>query len=249
MMVNTRFCGVELAENGRLLVVTLDRPPDNAVVPEMLDEIALALDLLAAGNGPELAILTGRGTCFSKGFDLSVPRSHAGASAHAASLVHGNNVCSRIAESPKPIIAAIQGACLGAGLELALACHVRLCGERSRLGLPELSQGLIPGLGGVTRLVQLVGRSKALEMMITGDLLSSDDALRVGLVQRVLPRDGFAQAVRAFAGAILAVDPALVREVVRLVGRVDPLAPQASVLNSIISAVRVAAATKSSAGK
>ena len=179
----------ETAENGRVLVVTLDDPPDNAVTPEMLQGVGHALDALAADGGPDLAVLTGHGKVFSKGFDVGVIHAHQDPSAHRDTLLLCHDVCSRIAECPRPIIAAIHGACFGAGLELALACHLRLCAEKARLGLPELSRGLIPGLGGIHRLVRLVGRAKALEMLLTAESVGAQEAYRIGLVNMVVSKD------------------------------------------------------------
>jgi enoyl-CoA hydratase/carnithine racemase len=114
-------------------------------------------------------------------------------------------------------VAAVNGACLGGGLELALACHIRVCSEKARLGLPELSVGLVPGLGGIPRLVRVVGEAKALEMMLLGDIVSADDALRMHLVSRVFPRNGFRDRVLAFVRTILATRQEGLRELLALV--------------------------------
>lgn len=215
-MHDSTLCHDELTENGRVLVVTLANPPDNAVTPEMLQALGRSLERLEAGGGPDLLVITGRGQVFSKGFDVGVIRAHPDRASHWASLVVANDLVSRLADCPKPIIAAINGHCLGAGLELALACHFRLASEKVRLGLPELARGLLPGLGGIDRLVRLVGRAKALELIALGDFVTAEEAHRIGLVNRVLPRDGFMEHVLSFARAMLAVDQALLGEVIRL---------------------------------
>src|SRR5262249_62051885 len=98
---------------------------------------------------------------------------------------------------PKPFIAAVNGLCLGGGLEIALACHLRVCGTRARFGFPELSLGFIPGLGGVGRLAALVGRAKALEMILSGQTIDAAEAHRIGLVNRcVAPDRGLDEARR-----------------------------------------------------
>lgn len=231
MMGASQPCVVELAEHGRVLVATLDNPPDNAVTPAMLATVAEALGPVEADGGPDVVVVTGRGRIFSKGFDVGVVRSHRDRVAHRTSLAMCNDVVNRLEECPKPVIAAINGHCLGAGLELAMACHIRLCVEKARLGLPELSRGLLPGLGGVPRLARLVGRAKALELIAVGDLITAEEAHRVGLVNRVLPRSEFMQDVLAFARAILTVDQALIWEVIRL--------SRESVMESVESAVRL----------
>ena len=238
-MDSSPLCTTETAENGRVLVVTLDNPPENAVSPEMLQRLGEALDALAADGGPDVAVLTGRGPVFSKGFDLRVVRAHRDRAAHGSSLLLGNDVCSRLAECPKPVIAAVNGPCLGAGLELALACHFRLCAEGARLGLPELSRGLIPGLGGIHRLVRLLGRAKALELIALGDLITAEEAHRIGLVNRVLPQADFMSGVLSFAKAILSVDQALIREAIRLTALATVKGDQDSVFETIETILRL----------
>jgi len=229
----------ETAENGRVLLVTLDNLPDNAVTPEMLGGLGTAMDALAADGGPDLAVITGSGRVFSKGFDVGAIRSHRTRGEHGSSLLLCNDACSRIVECPKPVIAAVNGHCFGAGLELALACDLRLCVEKARLGLPELSRGLIPGLGGVHRLVRLVGKAKALELIALGDLISAEEAHRVGLVNRVLPRPDFMQGVLSFARAMLAVDQSLIREVLRLAALATLRGDQDNVLDTVESVLRL----------
>jgi enoyl-CoA hydratase len=241
-MAGSPLCATETMENGRVLVVTLDNPPDNTITPETLQSAGSALRILAAEGGPDLAVLTGRGRTFSKGFDVEVIASHGDRCAHRNSLLLCNDLCSRIAECPKPVIAAINGHCFGAGLELALACHLRLGAEKARLGLPELARGLIPGLGGVHRLVALLGRAKALELIALGDLITAEEAHRVGLVNRVLPRTDFIQSALAFCRAILSVDQALIRDIIRLTGLATVRGHQDMVLETIESAVRLSPA-------
>jgi len=211
-------CTTELKEDGRVLVITLNHPPDNIITPETFRCLAAAVDALEAAAGPDLAILTGGGSVFSKGFDVAVVRSYPSSAEHGSALLGANDLCSRLAESTKPVIAAINGACLGAGLELALACHFRLAAQKAWLGLPELSRGLLPGMGGIHRLVPLIGRAKALELIVVGNFVTAEEAHRLGLVHRVLPRADFIDRVLSVARAILSVDQALVREAVRLIG-------------------------------
>lgn len=208
--------GVELVDDGRVLRLTLDHRPENRITPGMLRDIAAALDLLEADEGPDLLVLGGAGRAFSKGFDEQAIRAAAQRRAHRASLVAWNDVYSRLAASRKLTIAAIHGACFGGGLELALACQLRFCSEKARLGLPELALGLLPGLGGIHRLVSLVGRSKALELLVGGDLVSAPEALRIGLVNRVVPHDSLGPAVQAFVRSVLLVDRRRVRDAIVL---------------------------------
>ena len=114
-----------------------------------------------------------------------------------------NELLTFINRIKKPVIAAINGACLGGGLELALACHIRLCSEKARLGLPEVSIGVIPGLGGIQRLIRLVGEAKALEMILLGDIISGRKALELNLVNRVFAKEDFLTRSILFVKTIL----------------------------------------------
>jgi enoyl-CoA hydratase/carnithine racemase len=207
---------LSLTRDGRLLIVRLERPPENRLTPSLLQELGEALDVFEAEA--DAAVLTGTGAVFSYGFDLEVIRSWRSAEEARRDLETGNALLDRMARCPKPLIAAVNGHCFGGGLEIALACHFRLCADKVRLGLPELSIGLLPGLGGIRRLAALAGRAKALELVALGDLVTAEDALRLGIVNRVIPRTGFMDGVRAFARALLLVDPHLLRETIRLFG-------------------------------
>jgi len=235
-------------EHGRVLTLALDNPPDNAVTPALLEAVDEALAASIGEGGPDVIVLTGRGNVFSKGFDVGVIRSHGDADAHRAALAACNEIVNRLEEYPKPIIAAVSGHCLGAGLELAMACHLRLCVEKARLGLPEIGRGLLPGMGGVPRLARLVGGAKALELTAVGDLITADEAHRIGLVNRVLPRAGFMEAVLAFARALLSVDQALIREIVRLSMSLPLERRRAGIAESMESALRLAPPATSAAG-
>jgi enoyl-CoA hydratase/carnithine racemase len=239
------LCATELGERGRILTMTLDNPPDNAVTPAMLEAVDEALGASMREGGPDLVVVTGCRGVFSKGFDVNAIRAHPDEEMHRASLAMCNDVVNRLEACPKPVIAAINGHCLGAGLELAMACHIRLCAEKARLGLPELSRGLLPGLGGVPRLAHLVGGAKALELTAVGDLITAEEAYRIGLVNRVLPRAEFMESVFAFARAILSADQALIREVVRLSATHDRRHER--VRESMESAVRLSPPSATSA--
>jgi enoyl-CoA hydratase/carnithine racemase len=131
-------------------------------------------------------------------------------------LMFGNKIFSFISHLKKPAIAAINGPCFGGGLELALSCHIRLCSEKARLGLPELSIGVIPGLGGIQRLIRVVGEAKALEMILLGDMISASRALELNLVSRVFPKKDFFPKVRIFVRTLLSARKEAIEEVLRL---------------------------------
>ena len=139
----------------------------------------------------------------------------------------------------KPVIAAINGPCFGAGLELALACHIRLCSEKARLGLPELSMGVIPGLGGIERLIRVIGEAKALEMILLGDMISAARSLELNLVNRVLPRKDFFAKVLIFVKTILAAGTDTIEEVMRLFALSRPEHEERNIREAAEAFVRV----------
>jgi enoyl-CoA hydratase/carnithine racemase len=235
----TAECRIDMVEDGRILVVTLDHSPNNAVTPGMLEMLGEAVDRVEESSGLSLGLLQGTGRVFSKGYDVEVIRGHCTPGEHRQELHLGNDVCLRLANASKPWIAAINGACLGAGLELALACQFRLCAEKVRLGLPELGQGLLPGLGGIHRLTKLVGRARALEMIVAGVLVTADDAAKMGLVHRVIEGD-FEAGVKSFARGLLAVDVRLVQEVLRLTALAEWQGDRDCVMETIDAILRTA---------
>jgi len=113
----------------------------------------------------------------------------------------------RIERSPKPVIAAVNGFALGGGCELALACHMRIAADRARFGQPEVNLGLIPGAGGTLRLQRVIGRGRALEMILTGEMIDSDQAVHFGLVSRVVPAEQLGAAVSAYAANLAKKSP------------------------------------------
>jgi enoyl-CoA hydratase len=207
---------IEVVAKDRILSVTLANPPDNRLTPKMVEGLAVALDRFEA-DGLDVLVIAGSRRVFSKGFDVDALRVYREAADFRPVLVLANEVFTRIARSPKLTLAAISGPCLGGGLELAMACHLRVCAEKSRLGLPEVWLNLVPGLGGFYRLARLVGTTKALELVALGDLITADEALRLNIVSRVFPQDGFAERVAAYVKALGAANPRVMREILRLV--------------------------------
>ncbi len=123
----------------------------------------------------------------------------------------GQAVMKVIESFPKPVVAAVNGFCLGGGCEVALACHMRLAGKKARFGLPEVKLGLIPGYGGTQRLARLVGRGAALEMMLSGEMVSAQEAYRIGLVNRVFEDEVLVEEAFKLASSIISNSPSAVR--------------------------------------
>ena len=168
--------------------LTINRPEKlNALNRATLEELATILAKLKGDSNVRGVILTGAGEkAFVAGADIAEFRGLSADDArHLAASGH-HEVMDVIYNFPKPVIAAINGFALGGGLELALACHIRVASSAAKMGLPEVSLGLIPGYGGTQRLPQLIGRGKALEVILTGEMMSAEDALQCGLVNYVV---------------------------------------------------------------
>jgi enoyl-CoA hydratase len=181
-----KFIKTELTSN-KIFIVTLSRPEAlNALNNALLDELSSVIDEIYNSSEVRGVILTGDGEkAFVAGADIKELTVLSQQDAFKLSK-KGQQLFKRIEECPKPVIAAINGFTLGGGCELAMACHMRIATEKSKFGQPEVNLGIIPGYGATQRLTQLVGRGKALELMLTGDMISAADALSLGLVNRVV---------------------------------------------------------------
>jgi enoyl-CoA hydratase/carnithine racemase len=198
--------------------IEFNAPPMNLMDDAMLSELDAALATLekAAPGDVRAVIVTGAGgRSFSAGSDVKGFESHAGA-AGRPHFTHDEEVTARLAALPMPTIAAIEGNALGGGLELALACDIRVCSETSKLGLPEVRLGVTPGAGGTQRLPRAVGVARAKEMALTGRIIDAAEAERIGLVSRVVPTGQAFDAATEIANEIAQRGPLAVREVKRL---------------------------------
>ena len=169
------------------LVITVNRPDKmNALNKDVIEELGKVIDEVYTNEEIKSAIITGSGEkAFVAGADISefIPLGYAEATALAKK---GQNTFDRIENSPKPIIAAVNGFALGGGCELSMACHFRIAATNAKFGQPEVNLGLIPGYGGTQRLTQLIGKGKAMELMMTADMVGADDAKALGLVNHVV---------------------------------------------------------------
>lgn len=202
--------------HGAVLEITLNRPPANALGVPLLDGINAALDA-ADGTAPKVIVISsGLTGIFAAGADIKHMSSIDVTSFGAYGDVLRGAV-ERLAAHPSLSVAAIDGLALGGGLELAMACTMRVAGEGARLGLPEVKIGLIPGGGGTQRLPQLVGRGRALDIMLTGRQVDADEALRIGLVDRLVSAGTAGEAARELASELCAASSPAQRAVVRTV--------------------------------
>ncbi|MXV14139.1 enoyl-CoA hydratase/isomerase family protein [Hufsiella ginkgonis] len=189
----------------KVLTITINRPNKlNALNKETLAELNQAFTAAFADAGTRAVIITGAGPkAFVAGADISEFASFSVEEGRELAREGHTRVFDLIENGPKPVLAAINGYALGGGLELAMACHLRIAADNARLGLPEVSLGLIPGYGGTQRLTQLAGKGKALEMVLTGDMISAEEAYRTGLVNKVVPAAELQDAAKTLIGRIL----------------------------------------------
>ena len=192
--------------------ITLSRPEVyNALNASLLGELGEAVQEVKKDSDIGVVILTGAGEkSFVSGADISeIPASNA-ILAWATSRDH-QSILNQLERMGKPSIAAINGYCLGGGLELAMACTLRIASENTKLGLPELGLGLIPGYGGTQRLTRLIGRGKAFEMILTAKPIDAAEAFRIGLVNQVVPLAELIPKAKEMAESILKNGPTAIR--------------------------------------
>jgi enoyl-CoA hydratase len=196
----------ELAEN--IYIITINRPDKlNALNKTVIRELGEAVAEVYVNPLIRAAIITGSGNrAFAAGADIS---GFTGLTKNEGMALakEGMEVFFNIENSPKPIVAAVNGFALGGGCELAMACHFRLCSETAQFGQPEISLGLIPGYGGTQRLTKYIGKGRALEAMLTGNMISAPQALQFGLVNYVTTPDELLNKTRTILQQIISKAP------------------------------------------
>lgn len=201
-----------------IATITVRRPEKlNALNDAVMGELAAVLAELESNDAVRGAILTGGGPrAFVAGADISELANQTPLEAKRRSRI-GQGVFRRIETLRKPVIAAVNGFCLGAGCELAMACHIRIASESARFGQPEVKLGIGPGYGGTVRLPRLVGRGRALELLLTGEPIDAREAWRIGLVNRVVPGEALLAEAGALLRSILAQGPLAVAAILEAV--------------------------------
>ena len=176
-------------ENG-IFTITINRPDKlNALNAEVFNDLGKAIDEVYSNAEIKSAIITGAGPkAFVAGADITEFNGLNKEEAMALAK-RGQDIFFKIENSPKPIMAAVNGFALGGGCELAMACHFRLCGENAKFGQPEVNLGLIPGYGGTQRLTQLIGKGRAMEILMSANMIDANTALQFGLVNYVVPAE------------------------------------------------------------
>lgn len=199
---------LNVAVDSKVATVTINNPPVNALGPDVLKDLEATMDELAGKKDVKVIILTGTGPVFIAGADIKAMAQIQSVADGKKAASEGQRIFLKIARMEKPVIAAINGVCLGGGMELAMACHIRMCSDRARLGQPEINLGIIPGFGGTQRMSRLVGRGKATELILTGDNIAPQDAKAVGLVNHVVPESEVLRQAQGMAKKI-AMKPAV----------------------------------------
>jgi len=206
------FDNLLFEHDGAVAVITLNRPSVlNALNIPLLTDLNRALTVIENDATVRALVLTGAGDkAFAAGADIQEMASLASGEARGYSTF-GQQVFNHIEKLGKPVIAALNGVALGGGCELALSCTLRVASETARLGQPEINLGLIPGFGGTQRLPRLIGASRALDLLLTGRIVSATEAFEMGLINRVVPSADLLQTARDLAIELAAKPPLAAR--------------------------------------
>jgi enoyl-CoA hydratase len=210
-----------------ICTITINRPDKmNALNKDVITELGTALDEVYQNADIKAAIITGAGPkAFVAGADISEFTELDGHGGAALAKRGAELVFNKIENSPKPIIAAVNGFALGGGCELAMSCHFRTASEGARFGQPEVNLGLIPGYGGTQRLVQLIGKGKAMELLMTADMIKADEAKALGLVNHVFTAEELLAITTEIAQKILTKAPVAISKIISLVNEAATVSP------------------------
>ena len=213
------FKNISLKNKNKISLLTIERPDNlNALNLETLSEINIALKSLEFDNSVRVIIITGYGNkAFVAGADIKEFSKYSKKEGEEMARSGHQKVFNYIDNFSKPIIAAINGYALGGGLELALACHIRISVRNAKMGFPETTLGLIPGYGGTQRLPQIIGKGRALELIITGKMIDSSQALEMGMVSLVCESEDLNKKCVEIANVLINNSPFAQKEVISLV--------------------------------
>lgn len=182
------FTNLDLQVRNRIAYVTINNPPANVLSTRTIQQLSDCIEEIAENTEVKSVILTGAGKFFVAGADIKEFETAFGNKEKGEEMSRtAQRLFDRIEQLKKPVIAAINGACLGGGLELAMSCHLRIAADEAKLGLPELKLGLIPAFGGTQRLARITNQAKALELILTSKFITGEEAERMGLVNQSVP--------------------------------------------------------------
>ncbi|HOF12926.1 MAG TPA: enoyl-CoA hydratase/isomerase family protein [Spirochaetota bacterium] len=214
---------VLLEQKGMVAILTINKPKANQLSHDVFETMRKYLDTLEIDNNIRVLVITGSGDkIFCAGADLS---QGFGDFSAVDFLKRGQDIWNKIEDYPKPVIAAINGHALGGGCELSMACHIRIMKKGARIGLTETNLGIMPGYGGTLRLPRLVGRAKALEMILFGKQLEADEALALGLVHRVYD-EGYMDEVMKFAEELTNRPPLSIKAILKVMSAGPSMSPE-----------------------
>ncbi|MCS0671020.1 enoyl-CoA hydratase [Cytobacillus firmus] len=196
--------------------ITIERPPANALSSGLLKELSAVLDEVENNEEIRVILIHGEGRFFSAGADIKEFTTIESGEDFSSLATYGQDLFERMEKFPKPIIAAIHGAALGGGLELAMGCHFRLVAENAKLGLPELQLGLIPGFAGTQRLPRYVGAARAAEMLFTSDPITGLEAVQYGLANHAYPEEQLLDNAYSMAKKIAKKSPGSIKAAIEL---------------------------------
>jgi enoyl-CoA hydratase len=203
----------------RIATITVSRPDKlNALNDALMAELSLAIDEAVRRSDVGGVLLTGAGRAFVAGADIGELADQT-ATEGKARAERGQRTFRKFETSPKPTLAAVNGFALGGGCELAMACHIRIASDAARFGQPEVKLGIVPGYGASQRLPRLVGKGRALQLLLTGEMIDAAEAYRIGLVNRVVAAADLLEAARAMLATILAQGPLAVAHCIEAVDR------------------------------
>ena len=212
-----QFLTLEVAD--RIATLTVNRPDKlNALNDATIAELGLAIDEVRERDDIAGLIVTGAGRAFVAGADISELVSQTPTIAKARAR-GGQDIFRRFETSPKPVIAAVNGFALGGGCELALACHIRIASDKAKFGQPEVKLGICPGYGGTQRLARLVGKGRAIQLLVTAEMVDAAEAYRLGIVNRVVEAEQLMAAAMEMMKQILANGPLAVALCIEAVDR------------------------------
>ncbi len=208
---------IDLTLGETIAIVVINNPPVNALSMAVMQELDGAIEQIHRAPKIKAVILTGHGMVFIAGANIKEIAQIQNAQQGNEAALKGQAVIAKIAKAPIPWIAAINGPCLGGGNELAIACHFRIAGDRAVFGQPEINLGLIPGFGGTQRLPRLIGTSRALMMLLTGDNITAHEALALGLVNKVVPQGEILKHARDLAMRISSRGKVAIQKIIKAV--------------------------------
>lgn len=202
------YRNLEISNRGAVRTIVVNRPDKlNALNRDTLNELGLVFAQAAQDDAVRVVVLTGAGEkAFVAGADIAEMNDYTPVQAQGFSRA-GQRLMTSIERLGKPVIARVQGFALGGGMELAMACHLRVASEKAKFGQPEINLGLIPGFGGTQRLLRLAGRGAALELCLTGAPINAQRAYELGIVTRVVAPEALDEAVNTLADQLAAAAP------------------------------------------